>query len=114
MDPKEFNFDKLEVETDAKSLVFMLDTSSLNPHPHHELAVLLSDVADLLKRNWSVSFTHIPRSSNMVAHMLAVSVMDMAVGHQSHLMIPPSVKKWYESDLQVSNPVGDCSTSTDV
>lgn len=52
--------------------------------------------------------------SNMVAHMLAIFAMEMAVDHRSHLMILPIAKKWYEADLQASNPVRDSSTSANV
>ncbi|XP_056692002.1 uncharacterized protein [Spinacia oleracea] len=45
---KSFDIDKLEVETDAGSLIFMLDTSTVNPYPHHELVAVIEEVRGML------------------------------------------------------------------
>lgn len=58
---KEFNFDKLEVETDAQSLIYIFETSSFSPHPHHQLAVLISDVENLLNETSKIVFKQYPK-----------------------------------------------------
>ncbi|XP_021858374.2 uncharacterized protein [Spinacia oleracea] len=68
---KAFDVDKIEVETDADSLIFMLDTSTVNPYPHHELVAVIEDVRNLLVGSWDLQMRHIPRHKNLVAHGLA-------------------------------------------
>lgn len=55
------NIGKLEVETDAESLIFMIDTSGANPNPYHELIVVIEDVKKLIQEDGVVEFKHIPR-----------------------------------------------------
>ncbi|XP_021860176.2 uncharacterized protein [Spinacia oleracea] len=95
---KTFDIDKLEVETDADSLIFMLDTSTVNPYPHHELVAVIEEVRGMLKGNWQLEFRHIPRFKNLVAHGLAAIAMDMAMGHKSHFDPPAKVMGDYEND----------------
>lgn len=95
---KTFDIDKLEVETDADSLIFMLDTSTVNLYPHHELVAVVEEVRKLINGNWELEFRHIPRHKNLVAHGLAAIAMDMVVCHKSHFDPPVSVKVDYEND----------------
>lgn len=81
---KTFDVDNLEVETDADSLIFMLDTSTVNPYPHHELVAVIEEVRALMNGSWKLEVRHIPRHKNLVAHGLAAFAMNMAVGHKSH------------------------------
>lgn len=86
------------METDADSLIFMLDTSGVNPYPHHELTAVIEDVKNLLKEDWELEFRHIPRFKNVVAHILAAIGMEMIVGHVTHFDPPPRVRVDYEKD----------------
>ncbi|XP_021855317.1 uncharacterized protein [Spinacia oleracea] len=95
---KAFNVEKFEVETDADSLIFMLDTSTVNSYPHHELVAVIEDVRKLMVGNWDLQMRHIPRHKNLVAHGLAAIAMEMAVGHKSHFDPPAAVQSDYEND----------------
>lgn len=88
---KDFMIDKLEVETDALNLKVLL--GKVNDHSHHELGPGLREVAQLLGQNWIVSFSHIPKFCNKVAHSLI-----MAVGHKLHYIFPSCAKEDYEND----------------
>ncbi|XP_021846178.1 uncharacterized protein [Spinacia oleracea] len=95
---KTFKVTKLEVETDAESLIFMLDTSGVNPYPHHELAVVISDVRNQINENWVLVFKHIARHKNMVAHHLTGMAMELVVGHVTHFEVPPRAITDFEKD----------------
>lgn len=68
---KAFKLTTLEVETDAESLIFMLDTSGVNPYPSHELATVIFDVRNQINENWVLVFKHILIHKNMVARSVS-------------------------------------------
>ncbi|XP_056693075.1 uncharacterized protein [Spinacia oleracea] len=99
---KDLMIDKLEVETDAMNLKLLL--GKVQNQVHHELGPVLREVAILLSQNWTVSFKHIPKIYNKVAHSLAAHSWIMAVGHKLHYIIPSCAKDDYESDFEKVNP----------
>ncbi|KAL2929299.1 hypothetical protein RDABS01_034710, partial [Bienertia sinuspersici] len=59
---KQFQLMKVEVETDAKSVLIMLDNAEENPK--HDLIVLINEVANLLKLKWNITISHFKREAN--------------------------------------------------
>ncbi|XP_056685189.1 uncharacterized protein [Spinacia oleracea] len=108
---KAFQVPKLEVETDAESLIFMLDTSGVNPYPHHELAAVISDVRNQIKEDWVIVFKHVPRHKNVVAHHLAAMAMEMAVGHVTHFEVPPRAFNDFKKDKAAADRFGGGSAN---
>ncbi|XP_021857168.2 uncharacterized protein [Spinacia oleracea] len=94
----EYKVDKLELETDALSLMKMLNT--MDNHYHHELSPVLNDVASLMKRFTSLTVHHIPRARNLVSHSLAAYSISMVVGHKVYADVPPFSRIAYHGDLQ--------------
>ncbi|XP_056698546.1 uncharacterized protein [Spinacia oleracea] len=99
---KNFLIDKLEVETDALNLKLLLD--KVKDHTHHELGPVLREVTQLLGENWIISFSHIPKTYNRVAHALAAHSLIMVVQHKLHYIIPSCAKEEYEGDFEKANP----------
>lgn len=89
----EHKVDKLQLETDALSLLTMMET--IDNHHHHELSPVLNDVASLLTRFTSFTITHIPRAQNMVAHCLAANSLSMAGGHRVFVDVPQFARVAY-------------------
>ncbi|XP_056689708.1 uncharacterized protein [Spinacia oleracea] len=98
---KDFMIDKLEVETNALNLKLLLE--KVNDQSHHEFGHVLREVTQLLGQNWIISFSHIPKFSNKVAHSLAAHSLVMAVGHKLHYIIPSCAKEDYEIDFEHAN-----------
>ncbi|XP_056697225.1 uncharacterized protein [Spinacia oleracea] len=89
----------LEVETDVKSPMIMLDNADSNPH--HELATSIDDIAFLVNNtNWIVVFLHIHRECNLVAHQLAGHALSMEVRHKQHFKVPDCARIAYAIDLE--------------
>lgn len=65
----DYDIQNLEIETDALFIVRLL--GKLDDTYHHELSLVINDVACLTTRFKSLVFKHIPRASNKVAHCLA-------------------------------------------
>lgn len=99
---KDFMTDKLEVEIDALNLKVLL--GKINDQTHHDLGPVLREVTQLLGQNRIVSFTHIPKFCNKVAHSLAAHSLIMEVGHKLHYIIPSCAKADYEIDFEHANP----------
>ncbi|XP_056694651.1 uncharacterized protein [Spinacia oleracea] len=100
---KNFMIDKLEIETDALNLKLLLD--KVKDHPHHELGPVLREVSQLLGEGWIITFSHIPKTYNRVAHALAAHSLIMMVQHKLHYIIPSCAKDEYEGDFEKANPV---------
>lgn len=98
---KDLKFDRLELETDSKSLKFMLN--SANSHPHHELAAIIIDVAHLLESKSRIVVMHILRASNKLAHALASFAHKMDVAHKTYFVISRATRDGYEIDLTLAN-----------
>ncbi|XP_056683095.1 uncharacterized protein [Spinacia oleracea] len=98
---KDLMIDKLEVETDAVQLKLMLE--KMDEHTYHELSPVLRDVAQMLSQNWIITFNHIPRFCNKVAHDLAAHSLVMAVGHKLHYIIPACAKEHYMKEFEMTN-----------
>ncbi|XP_056692196.1 uncharacterized protein [Spinacia oleracea] len=98
---KDLSMDKLEVETDAVQLKLMLE--KMDENSYHELGPVLKEVANMLSQNWIITFNHIPRFCNKVAHDLAAHSLVMAVGHKLHYIIPACAKEHYFKELELTN-----------
>lgn len=98
---KDLSMDKLEVETDAVQLKLMLE--KMDENSYHELSPVLKEVANMLSQNWIITFNHIPRFCNKVAHDLAAHALVMAVGHKLHYIIPACAKEHYFKELELTN-----------
>ncbi|KAL2940927.1 hypothetical protein RDABS01_029277 [Bienertia sinuspersici] len=92
-----FQLTNIEVETDAKSILIMLDNAEKNSK--HDLIVLISEVLQLLKLNWSITIAHIKRDANQVAHCLAHYAHLMDADHVTHQGVPDCARKAYDNDL---------------
>lgn len=64
----DYEIQNLELETDAKVLLTMLD--SVKGRYHEELMPILSNIASLMCRFRSLVVKHIPHAYNKVAHGL--------------------------------------------
>ncbi|KAL2921647.1 hypothetical protein RDABS01_013138 [Bienertia sinuspersici] len=68
-------------------------------NPKHDLIVLISEVLQLLKLNWSITIAHIKRDANQVAHCLAHYAHLMDADHVTHQGVPDCARKAYDNDL---------------
>lgn len=93
----DYGIQNLELETDAKALLTMLEAA--NEWYHDELKLVLGDVAALMAKFKSIVVKHIPKAKNKVAHGLAYYALDMAVGHKMYLNPPPFAVIAYQGDL---------------
>lgn len=73
---RDFDICLLELETDAQSLKFMINSGKV--FPHHELSTVINDIAGLLSD---------PRASNSLAHALAAFAHSMDVAHTTLFLI---------------------------
>ncbi|KAL2932911.1 Histone transcription regulator 3-like protein [Bienertia sinuspersici] len=58
---KQFQLTKVEVETNVKSILLLLDDAQNNPK--HDLKALIIDVANLLKLEWQITLSHVNREA---------------------------------------------------
>lgn len=72
---KEHNITRLELETDAQVLKFMLDRAENYLHP--KLHALIQDDVHLLKEIDTVTILHARRDVNVLAHRMAKLGMEM-------------------------------------
>lgn len=81
----DYDIQNLELES-AQSLHTMLVV--MDHTYHHELSLVIHDVACLMTRFKSLVFKHIPRGNNKAAHCLAQYALGMALGHKMFLKSP--------------------------
>lgn len=79
----DYNVQKLEVETDAEIFLTML--GSTDEKYHHELSIVLKDIACLMTQFSFLVVKHIPRAHNKLAHCMAQYVIGVAVVHKMFL-----------------------------
>lgn len=94
---RDFNIDRLEVETDAQALKIMMDWAE--PYLDHELSAIICDVDKLLKHNWVVTFLHANKDANVIAHKLARYAMEMEEDKKDHFTPPQYVMQDYIQEL---------------
>lgn len=87
----------LQVKTDAKHLLEVLQQPNL--HPNHQLINLITDIVDLLKGAWTMELAHINRSANKVAHVLAKYAHNLADDFTLHCSVPSFAIPVFETDL---------------
>lgn len=101
----DYDIKHLELETDAKTLVTLLNT--VDHTYHHELSPVIKDVVCLMNRFPSLEIKHTSRTNNQVAHNLAEYSTSMAVGYKLFLSPPPFVEQVFQADLRcVQNQEG--------
>ncbi|KAL2933050.1 hypothetical protein RDABS01_016169 [Bienertia sinuspersici] len=105
---KQFQLSKVEVETDAKTILPLPDDAQNNPK--HDIITLILDVANLLKLEWQITISHVNREANQVAHCLANYAHLMEDHKVNHLSVPDCVRKAYDIDLR-NVPEGSSSAS---
>ncbi|KAL2928959.1 hypothetical protein RDABS01_034370 [Bienertia sinuspersici] len=92
-----FQISRLEVKTDAKSILIMLDNAQNTTK--HDLLALIIDVGNLLKLDWHITISHIKREANQVAHCLANNAYQMEARKINFQTVPDCARKAYDSDL---------------
>lgn len=93
---RDYDIDKVIVETDAKGLKSMLDDPSVAAN--HFLGNIDADITELLSRDWTVTFTWASRTVNKVAHQLAELALSMDEEKKIFMQPPDRIRLVYEMD----------------
>ncbi|CAI0403203.1 unnamed protein product [Linum tenue] len=75
---------QVEVQTDSRTALELI-RESVGTHPHH---ILISQIRQLLSRDWQVELKHVYREGNVAADFLASLGHSLSVGE--HTITAPS------------------------